>query len=69
MSEQTTALPMLLTVREVAHRLSCSESTVRRLIADHELEPVRLRRVAGASLRIRAADVARLAGADEPEAS
>jgi excisionase family DNA binding protein len=50
-------LPALLSVREAARMLTISEATVRRLIADGAITPIRLRQVAGASVRLRASDV------------
>ena len=65
MSAHTAALPALVTVAEAAASLSCSPSTIRRMLAEGELEPVRLRpHVSGASVRIRASDLRRLV--DEP---
>jgi excisionase family DNA binding protein len=60
MVEQVSELPVLLTIREVAHRLSCSEATVRRMLLAGDLEPVRLRALPSGSVRVRAVDVDRL---------
>jgi excisionase family DNA binding protein len=60
MPERTRELPALLTIREVAVRLSCSEATVRRMMVAGELAPVHLRSLPGGSVRIRVADVDRL---------
>jgi excisionase family DNA binding protein len=67
MSAHTSEVPALLTTRETAAALRCSPATVRRLVVEHVLEPVRLRQVAGGSLLFRASDVRALVEPREPE--
>jgi excisionase family DNA binding protein len=48
---------LLLTVNEAAHQLNCSTETIRQMLRDGSLTPVRLRDVLGAQVRVRTADV------------
>ena len=56
----TETLPALLTINEAAQTLNCSTQTVRRMLEEGSLEPVRLRQVAGAQVRVRTDEVQRI---------
>jgi excisionase family DNA binding protein len=61
MATNTRDLPaLLLTVREAAQTLNCSPETIRAMLKEGSLEPVRLRQVAGAQVRVRTDEVQRI---------
>jgi excisionase family DNA binding protein len=60
----TEVQPALLTIAEAAETLRCSTGTIWRMFSDGSLEPVRLRRVRGAQVRVRVAEIQRIV---EPE--
>jgi excisionase family DNA binding protein len=70
MADDIVVQPKLVTVSQAAKQLSCSRATIYRMFGS-ELQPVRLRSVPGAALRIKTSDLDRLLGepnedGDEP---
>jgi excisionase family DNA binding protein len=56
--------PALLTISEVARTLNCSVHTVRAMLVEGSLTPVRLRQVPGAQVRVRVSEVERIISPD-----